>query len=254
MYAPERQQAMAARITRAGRASVLDLAALFGVTGETVRRDLDALEKSGVVRRVHGGAVPAAALAMPETDVAKRDLAHSEAKDNIASAALAYLPADGTVLFDAGTTTTRMAGLIPQNWRLTAFTHALPVAFRLATNRQVQLHILGGRVRGVTQATVGANTAAALADLRVDVAFVGTNGLALDHGLSTPDADEAAVKAALVKAAREVVVLADASKLGAIHPFRFATLDQVDVLVTDSAADPRHVEQLRNDGIKVTLA
>ena len=234
MYAEERQQAIADLVGQRGRVSVVDLAHRFDVTTETVRRDLSALERLNLLRRVHGGAVPAGALTMMEIGLQDRDSANTEQKDRIAGAALDLLPAAGaTVLLDAGSTTDRLAGRLPRDLELTIFTHAVPIAARLASYPHVDLHLLPGRVRATTQAAVGTETVEALAGLRVDIAFVGTNGISVGHGLSTPDRDEAATKRAIVASAQQVVVLADASKIGLESTVRFAKLGDVDVLVTD---------------------
>lgn len=255
MYAEERQQAMAQLVSERGRLSVNLLAAEFDVTTETVRRDLSALERMGLVRRVHGGAVPASSLAAIESALVERDQANTREKERVARAALALLPPAGsTILLDAGSTTHRFAALLPRDHRLTVVTHAVPIAARLAGSPQIELHLLPGRVRSTTQAAVGADTVAALAELRVDAVFLGTNGISVDHGLSTPDRDEAATKRAMVQSARQVVVLADASKLGAEAPVRFATLDEVDVLVTDDGGDPAEREALTRAGLEVVVA
>ena len=130
----------------------------------------------------------------------------------------------------------------------------MPVAARLAAYPQVELHLLPGRVRTTTQAAVGVDTVQALTDLRADVAFLGTNGLSLGHGLSTPDADEAATKRAMVRSARQVVVLADSSKVGAESPIRFADLEEVDVLVTDDDLDDADEKALVAAGLTVVRA
>lgn len=138
--------------------------------------------------------------------------------------------------------------------RLTIFTHAVPVAARLAALAHHDLHLLPGRVRTTTQAAVGAETVEAMARLRVDVAFLGTNALSIDRGLSTPNTDEAATKRAMVHSARQVVVLADASKIGTDCPVRFAELCEVDVLVTDAAIDPADRTALEAAGVAVVIA
>ena len=112
MYAEERQQAMAQLIGQQGRVSVAELAADLSVTTETVRRDLSALERMGLIRRVHGGAVPASALAVIESGIFERDVANTDAKDDIAAAAIALLPPPGSmIVIDAGSTTARFAAL-----------------------------------------------------------------------------------------------------------------------------------------------
>ncbi len=254
MYAEERQQAIAALVARSARLSVSDLAGKFAVTTETIRRDLSTLERSGLVRRVHGGVVASQALSVLEVAVSDRDRSSAAEKDRIAQAALDLVPENGSVILDAGTTTARLAGMLPSDRRLEVTTHAVPIAARLVGNPAVVLHLLPGRVRATTQAAVGEDTVAALEPLLADVVFLGTNGISAAHGLSTPDHSEAAVKRAIVAAGRQVVLLADSDKLGQEHLVRFARLDQVDVLVTDDRATPEAVEPLTDAGIKVVLA
>lgn len=255
MYAEERRQAMAGLIAQRGRLSVNELAEAYTVTTETVRRDLSMLERAGIVRRVHGGAVPADALTVLETAVGDRDRAHTEEKDRIALAALALLPpAGGSILLDAGTTTARLAAHLPLTERFTVITHAVPIAARLAGVNGVELLMLPGKVRRTTQAAVGNETVAALSLLRTDVVFVGTNGITTGHGLSTPDHEEAAAKRAMIAAGQRVVALADSSKIGREHTVRFAELEDIDVLVTDSGASDQDVKAFGDHGIEVVVA
>jgi len=189
MYAEERQQAIARLVTQRGRMSVNQLAREYDVTTETVRRDLSTLERMGLVRRVHGGVVPPASLSLIEAGLRERDQVNTESKGRIARAALDQLPpAGGTILLDAGTTTSRLASLLPPDHALTVITHGVPIAARLAGQRHIDLRLLPGRVRRTTQAAVGADTVAALSHLRVDVAFVGTNGITAEHGFTTEPA------------------------------------------------------------------
>lgn len=255
MYAEERQQAMAQLVTEHGRLSVAAIAEQFEVTTETVRRDLSVLERMGLLRRVHGGAVPASSLAVIESGLGERDQANTAQKELVAKAALEQLPpAGGTVLMDAGSTTGRFASMLPRDHRLTVVTHAVPIAARLAGLPQIELYLLPGRVRTTTQAAVGADTVDALHALRVDVAFLGTNGITVEHGLSTPDHDEAAAKRAMVGAARRVICLTDASKVGTEAAIRFAALDEVDVVVTDSGIDTGAREAFEAAGPEVVVA
>lgn len=255
MYASERHEVIAGMVRQRGRVSVTDVAGEFGVTTETVRRDLAQLERVGLLRRVHGGAVPVTALTVVEPGVAERDSTQADAKDAIARAAAAMLPGDGgSILLDAGTTTGRLAALLPLDRRLVVVTNSVPIAARVSGSGALRLHLLGGRVRGTTRAAVGEETVAALRNLRVDTAFVGTNALTHDRGLTTPHHEEAAVKRAMVAAGRHVVVLADSSKIGAEHLIRFAEIGDVDVLVTDEAVDDADVTALEAAGVEVVVA
>jgi DeoR family transcriptional regulator, fructose operon transcriptional repressor len=255
VYAEERQHAIATLVTERGRLAVTAVAEEFGVTTETVRRDLSILERAGMVRRVHGGAVPAGALTLVETGLGERHGTRTEAKRAIAAAAISLLPAaDGSVLLDGGSTTAALAEVLPTDRRLYVATNSVPIAARLSASPAVTLHVLGGRVRGITQTAVGDATVRALRDLRLDVVFLGTNGISAGHGFSTPDEAEAATKRAMVRAAQRVIVLADSSKLGREHLVRFAAVEDVDVLVTDAGADPGVVAELETTGIEVLIA
>jgi DeoR family fructose operon transcriptional repressor len=254
VYAEERQRTIINLALHQDRVAVSELAEQFGVTTETIRRDLDVLDDRGLLRRVHGGAVVAGNLAVLETGLAEREPANASQKARIAEAALAYLPGtNGSVLLDAGTTTGRLASLLNPGSVKTVVTNSLPIAAQLAAN-SISVHLLGGRVRGITGATVGAEAISALRRLRCDVAFLGTNGISLRHGLSTPDSEEAAVKEAMAQAATRVVVLADSSKVGAELLIGFAALGQVDVLITDEGLTEPDRAELVKAGLEVVVA
>ncbi|TWP46779.1 DeoR/GlpR transcriptional regulator [Lentzea tibetensis] len=233
MYATERHRLLVQRARQDGRVDVADMAAELNVAPETIRRDLGILERQGLVRRVYGGAVMIDRLDF-EPGVAQRDQTNAAEKERIAKAALQEVPDRGAILLDAGTTTSRLATLLPADKELIVFTNSLPVATIVAARPNLTLHLLGGRIRGTTLAAVESWTLQALDGLLVDVVFLGTNGFSAEHGFTTPDVAEAAVKQAMVRAGRRRVVLADHSKHGADQLSRFAHLSEVDLLITDS--------------------
>jgi DeoR family fructose operon transcriptional repressor len=253
MYAEERQGEIARQAREHGRVDVAELALVFSVSLETVRRDLTALERVGVLRRVHGGAVPAERLRL-EPALAVRAAERIAEKRRIAQAALAELEGASTILLDGGSTTAQLAELLPVGRELTVVTNALPVALALGTRADLTVHLLGGRVRPRTLATVDQACVDALGDLCVDVAFLGANGISVARGFTTADPAEAAVKRAMVAAARRVVVLADATKVGDDQFARFARLEDVETLVTDNALDPRDADALEAAGPRVVIA
>jgi len=226
-----------------------------------VRRDLDALERQGALVRVHGGAVPRERASTTELPVIERALRRSGEKQAVARRALEALPDrfSGSIYLDAGTTTAAIAELLPGrlaaiHGRSDVVTHSLTIAAALATASDVSLTLIGGRVRGVTGAAVGATTVRSVEGLRPDVAFVGTNGVSAEFGLSTPDPDEAAVKRAIIHSARRVVVVADSSKHDRELLTGFAALSEVDVLVTDAAPGASLAEALEAAQAEVWLA
>ncbi|MEJ8635593.1 MULTISPECIES: DeoR/GlpR family DNA-binding transcription regulator [Streptomyces] len=253
MYAPERQQEILRLARDGGRVDVLSLAEEFQVTAETIRRDLKALDRAGLVRRVHGGAIPAGRLDF-EPDLSERESTAADEKDRIAQAALAELPTDGSVILDAGSSVGRLAGVFPLECSLTVVTHALPVAARLADHPGIDLHLVGGRVRHRTRAAVDAWALRAYGEVRADVVFLGANGFSAEHGLTTPDLAEASVKRAMVSAARRVVLLADSAKHGEEHFARFGDLADVDLLITDSGLAPKDAAAIEAAGTEVVRA
>ncbi len=262
MYAPERQAAITAAIASAGRASVADLAQHFDVTPETIRRDFDLLERAGLLRRVHGGAVAPGRASAVERTVSQRTDVAADAKRRIATAALRFVPtaADTAIVLDAGTTVGALAALLVQ-WQgermgdaLPVITHSITAAATLLAAENIDLHVLGGRVRGVTGAAVGPAALGQLDRFRPDVAFIGTNALSVDGGLTTPDEYEAAVKSAVVRRSARVIVLADSAKFGLDNLVVFADLGDVDVLITDASPDAELASALHEAGVEVVVA
>jgi DeoR family fructose operon transcriptional repressor len=231
-FSSQRRQAIVRVLRASGRVDVAEIAADLAVTNETVRKDLIELERQGLLRRVHGGAIPIEHLSFEPDVVARTELAAE--KKRIARAAFAYLPAQGSVLIDAGSTTSRLADIFPTDRSLTVFTNALPVALSLLNRPNLTVHTLGGRLRGPTSAEVGPWAERALRDLNVDVAFLGTNGISLDRGLTTPDPAEAGTKRLMLSAARRRILLADHSKVGRVSLCKHGELSDIDLLITDS--------------------
>ncbi|MGH2749027.1 MAG: DeoR/GlpR family DNA-binding transcription regulator [Actinomycetota bacterium] len=253
MYQEERRHSIAELVRRDGRGDAAELAARFRVTQETVRRDLIDLEQRGVLRRVHGGAIPVERFRL-EPAVAEKAGLMAEEKRRIAAAALEYIPRGGSILLDAGTTTGALAAMIPSDRDLTVVTNSLPNAMTVAARPSLNLLLVGGRVRGRTLADVDDWALRSLSDLSVDVAFIAANGVSVERGLSTPDLSEAAVKRAMVATGRRVVLLADHTKVGDQHFARFAEITDVDIFVTDRGLSANEVEAFERAGPKVVLA
>jgi DeoR family fructose operon transcriptional repressor len=253
MYAEERQQEILRAARDAGRVDVVTLAERFGVTTETIRRDLTTLERAGVLRRVHGGAIPVERLGF-EPALAARDEVMTAEKERIAKAALAELPEDGSVVIDAGSTTSRLVQALPPDRELTVVVNSPPLATVLAARPNLTVLMLGGRVRGRTLATVEDWAIQQLSQLNVDVAFMATNGCSVAKGLTTPDPAEAAIKRAMIACADRAVLLADHTKFSGTYLARFATVGEIDVVITDTGLDPDQAAALAAAGPEVVRA
>jgi DeoR family fructose operon transcriptional repressor len=253
MYAEERQGEILRRARADGRVDVVELAEALSVTSETIRRDLTILERAGALRRVHGGAIPVERLGF-EPALAARNAVMTAEKERIAKAAVAELPDEGSVIIDAGSTTERLANVLPMDRELTVVVNSPPLAVSLAARSNLTVIMLGGRVRPRTLATVDDWNLQLLSQLHVDVAFMGTNGLSLECGFTTPDPAEGSVKRAMIRAARRPVVLADHTKIGNDYLARFAAVSDIDTLITDQGLDEDLVEDLEQAGLRVVCA
>ncbi|MET0233153.1 MAG: DeoR/GlpR family DNA-binding transcription regulator [Kibdelosporangium sp.] len=250
MYPEERQQVILGRVRGKGRVDVTALAGEFEVTTETVRRDLTALERQGFVRRVHGGAIPVQPLGF-EPALSVRETVLTAEKCRIAKAAVTELGDATTIMLDAGSTTARLADELPADRELTVVTHSVSIALAVVSRPNITVMLVGGRLRGCTLASVDDWAQQAYRDTFVDVAFIATNGLSPERGLTTPDPAEALVKRAAVSAGRRRVLLADHTKVGNDHFARFGDLADIDTFITDDAVDKAEAARIQAAGPKV---
>jgi DeoR family transcriptional regulator, fructose operon transcriptional repressor len=253
VYAEERQQVILEWARTRGRVDVTALADDFAVTTETIRRDLTILERHGVLRRVHGGAIPVERLGFEPT-LATREGVMTEEKVRIAKAALAELPEEGTILLDAGTTTARLADELPTDRELTVVTHSVNIALTLTARPNLTIMLVGGRLRSRTLATVDAWALQTLRDTFVEVAFIATNGISPERGLTTPDSAEAMIKRAAIASCRRCVLLADHTKVGNDHFARFADLKEIDTFITDNGLDKSMASEIASAGPRIVTA
>ncbi|KAB1503758.1 DeoR/GlpR transcriptional regulator [Corynebacterium sp. 320] len=265
MNSEERRRQIASLTAVHGRVTVVELAEKFGVTAETIRRDLATLDNEGGLYRVHGGAVPAYSFRNESTSIETRSKAALAAKKAIGKAALQTIPTGPSTLFiDAGTTTAMMAEELAASLAknhseddtvdVHIITNSLPIATMLADAPRCDVRLIGGHVRPQSQAVVGDIATRAIGVLRADVAFIGTNALTMQHGLSTPDAQEGAIKRAMVTNAQRVVALCDSTKFGLDYLVSFASINDIATVVTDKDAPPRYIDALRHEDVDVVFA
>lgn len=246
MHAEERQQGLVGMMRADGRVDVTRAAEEFTVTPETIRRDLRALERKGLARRVHGGAFPTE-RAGSETPLAVRSTRMIAEKQRIAKAAAGLLGDAESVFIDEGVTPQLVAEALPTEVPLTVITASLPAAMALARNPATTLIQLGGRIRGRTLATVDYWTSRMLDDLAIDLAFLSANGVTRQHGMTTPDPAVAEVKHRAARSSRRRVFVADHTKFGIDSFCRFADVRDFAAIVTDtglSAAEAHRYELL----------
>ncbi|KAA2266460.1 DeoR/GlpR transcriptional regulator [Solihabitans fulvus] len=241
-----------------GQISLTELAGRLGVSEMTVRRDLDELQRQGLVQRVRGGAV--ALGTRPENaGFAAREQWQSATKSRVASAAADLVQPGETVLLDAGTTTAHLAGYLTARGPLTVAVLSLQAANRLADQPGIRLLVLGGESRPGERSLVGHLTLRMLEQLRFDCFLMSIGGVHRELGWSEFAMEDATVKQIALHRAARTVVVADASKLGVQTFTQVATLDAVDTFVTDTAAEEPGtaldtLDAVRAAGVEVVLA
>ncbi|WP_172381684.1 DeoR/GlpR family DNA-binding transcription regulator [Streptomyces sp. MNP-20] len=256
LLAEQRRALILDEVRRRGGVRVNELTRKLGVSDMTVRRDLDALARQGVLEKVHGGAVPVAEASTHEPGFEAKSGLELSAKEDIARAAAALVAPGSAIALSGGTTTYALAHQLLDVPDLTVVTNSVRVAdvFHSAQRSSGQRQgaatvVLTGGVRTPSDSLVGPVADQAIAALHFDVLFLGVHGIAADAGLSTPNLAEAETNRRLVQSARRVVVVADHTKWGTVGLSSFATLGQVDTLVTDAGlpaeARAEVAEQLR---------
>jgi DeoR/GlpR family transcriptional regulator of sugar metabolism len=235
-----------------GEVTVGELSEGAEVSEMTIRRDLEALERAGALRRVHGGAISAVSRSY-EPPFALRAGREPEAKQRIGRLAATLLSQGDTATIDVGSTALELARALRDAERLTVLTPSLRVANELADNAQIRLIVTGGAARPGELSLVGDVAERTFEDLHADVVFLGVGGVD-KIGLTEFNLDDTRVKRAALRSARRCVVLADATKLGRVAFARVCPLERVDVLVTDSGADDVALQPIRDAGVEVLIA
>ena len=248
MLTTQRKKLLLARLAAEGQLVAKALAHELGTSEDTIRRDLRELAAEGRLQRVHGGALPASAAM---GDLALRGQVSIADKVALGRFGASLIKPGQVVILDGGTTAQQVARHLAPGLRATIVTHSPTIAVELAQHAGVEILMLGGRLFRHSMVNVGADVIAAASRLRADLFFLGATGVHPDAGLSTGDAEEAAVKRALHERAAETVVLASPEKLMAASPFVIAPLAAASLLAVPRATPARVMRALRAGGVEV---
>jgi DeoR/GlpR family transcriptional regulator of sugar metabolism len=252
MRAEERFQTILGLVGATGSVSVADLAERLRVTAMTVRRDLETLECKGLIRRIRGGAVSAQGRSY-EPPLLTRAHSHLEEKRRIAAAAAALARDGDSIALDVGTTTLEVARHLVKRHNLTVLTPSVHVAGALAEQPTIRVILTGGILRPGEFSLVGDLAERACRNFFVDKLFLGIGAVDADAGLSEFNLEDAQVKRAMIASAKEVIVVADASKFGKVAFAAVAPLHAVQRVITDARIRPDVLGRLESAGIQVSV-
>ncbi|HEX4725486.1 MAG TPA: DeoR/GlpR family DNA-binding transcription regulator [Pseudonocardiaceae bacterium] len=251
MLAAERRDLLLDRLRRDGKLVAKDLAAELGLSEDSVRRDLRELAAAGLCQRVYGGALPVSpALA----DYATRTGVEPASKRRVAARAARLVLPGSTVLVDGGTTALAVIGALSRDLACTVITHSPTIAAALLDHPSIDVFLLGGRLFKHSAVTCGAVAVSAANTISADVFLLGVTGVHPTEGLTTGDAEEAAMKRALAGRAADTYVLASAEKIGAASRYTVLALADVAGIVTDAPETDPNLADLRRQGVPIVAA
>jgi DeoR/GlpR family transcriptional regulator of sugar metabolism len=252
---PSRRRAELVRLVRSrSQVTVAELATLFDVSLDTIRRDLDLLAERGLLTRTHGGAVPLDALTMHDTPFAERLNARKAAKTCIGRAAAALVGDGETLIVNGGSTTRAFAAELAGRRNLTIVTNNLSIPAVLSGDAVRDVYVLGGQYRPESQVTIGEVRFAPVSGISVDTAVIGVGGITAHAGLSTTLLAEAVMIEAMIATASRTIVVADGSKFGHNAFAHIVPLSRIHVLVTDAKPGPELGATLAEAGVEVLVA
>lgn len=250
-----RKAQLAAYVADTGQVTVGELAERFGVSIDTVRRDLDQLAADGILVRTYGGAVSLSTVFRTDRTVDQRLAVQEQEKEKIAALAAALVQDSSTIMINGGTTTLALARNLGQHRDLTVATNNLLVPGALPPTAIRDIYVFGGAVRALTLATIGpvsfrGNTGAEL-DISCDLALIGVGAVSADAGYTTSNLAEAAMMQEMISRAARVAILADSSKFGRRLFAQVSELGAADYLITDTAPPPDLRDALEASGVEL---
>lgn len=252
MFEEERKQKILEYISNNARTSVQELCTLLGVSKATIRRDLTELENSKLLKRTHGGAIALHSVNF-ESTYGEREVQFQEEKMLIAKKAAEFIEDGDSLLIDSGTTTYYLVSELSRFKDLTVVTNSVLLMQELSFIPNIEIVSVGGNLRRNTMAFTGPLAESILDRIRVDKAFLATNGLDVLEGLTTPNIVEASIKAKMISIANQVYVLADHSKIGRVSFAKFGRIKDIDACITSSIISDELKSDFRKANVKLSL-
>lgn len=251
MMTSERKTYILDLLKQDGRIVAKDVSRNLELSEDTIRRDLRELAADGLLQRVHGGALPASRAV---ADLAVRRTVSTSGKEAIAQAAARMIRHGQIVFLDGGTTTLALAKAIPPDLKATVITHSPDIAVALRNNPWIATELIGGRIYKHSNVTTGATAIESISGIRCDLFFMGVTGVHAEHGLTTGDREEAAVKRAISRRSAETIVLASQEKIGAVSAYGILELSDIDGLIVAKATNHADIAPFIALGLSVTQA
>jgi len=253
MLREERLQFILGRLEKDQRVFSTGLIEELSVSEGTIRRDLNELQEKGLLKKVHGGAVPKPWVPQPEAPriYAGRKEYASEIKSKIAAKAITLLEDYQVIIMDGGTSNWHIAKLIPREIKLTIFTNSIPISNELMDYHNIELYLFGGKVFKDQQVTVDTGITNVLKEIHADIAFIGIRSIHPKIGLTTLQLEEARLKKMMIQACEKVTVLVTKDKLNTADQYKICDTSDLDILIVEEGIHPDELMPYKKLGIEI---
>lgn len=251
MLNDERKTRILEALSLKGRVVSAELVNDFGVSEDTIRRDLKDLADAGLLKRVHGGALP---VGKATFQFAKREKESPGQKAQIAKRAAGFVKDRQVIFIDGSTTTAQIASFLRHDLSATFITNCLPAAIRLSELPRIDVRVLGGKVAPDLLLTFSPTTVKAISEIQADLCLISVESLDLQYGATVSNQDDATVKRAMMDAAAETLVLAEGRKFSRVSPYKVSDFNGISTIITDESIEERHLTAFRNAGATILVA
>ncbi|MFT4698445.1 MAG: DeoR/GlpR family transcriptional regulator of sugar metabolism [Flavobacteriaceae bacterium] len=248
MLKEERHQLILDQVKLNRKVLSSDLSIELNVSEDTIRRDLNKLSAKGLIKKVHGGALPLDAKAISYEERSIRDL---EGKNSIAKKAVSLIK-DGQVIIMSGSTTNlQLAKIIPSDINATIYTYSLPIALQLTEHPSLEIIFIGGKLYKPAQVTVGLDVVSSISQLRADLCFMGTEGINVPNGMTEPNWEVSHIKKCMISASDRVVALCTQNKINKTKRYTVAPIHKINTIVTNIDPDDSIFDNFKEKGLEI---
>jgi len=253
MFLEERLEKILEIVNEKGRLTVKSASKILKVSNDTIRRDFLKLEKTNLVIRTHGGIVSKGNI-IYDPSLDERIIEHKEEKELIGKKAALLVNDSDVIILNAGTTTESIIKYLSNVKNLTIITNALNIAIATIRYPNIETILIGGNIRKNTLSIIGPDSLKMIENYHAGKIFIGARSLSIEKGLMSPNRMESEINAKLLKIVEKVIVVADSSKIGGTNLYSFASIDQIDIFISDNKADKEFIEELKKRKKEVMLA
>lgn len=248
MLKEERHQQILNKIKLSRKVLSSNLSIELNVSEDTIRRDLNEMSAKGLIKKVHGGALPIDAKTLTYHERSNYNL---EEKNSIAKKAVNLIK-DGQVIIMSGSTTNlQLAKIIPSDINATIYTYSLPIALQLTEHPSVEIIFIGGKLHKQAQVTIGLDVVSSISQLRADLCFMGTGGINIANGMTEPNWEVSHIKKCMIEASNEIIVLCTKNKINKVKRYPVTPIGKINTIITDESPENQIFKPFIEKGVTI---